>query len=108
MNNLTRGNQVVWKFPFQLVDYQTIELPENAAPLTVAMQDDTLCLWAVCDQTETTYETRAFAVHGTGHAMYAAPVEYLAYLGTVQLMGGSLIFHIFEVSIELPRKELDD
>lgn len=87
--------KTIWKFELITTDKQTIEMPIGAEILTVQTQNETPCLWALCDPT-VQKEMRSFEVFGTGH-----PVRYdmgvdRAYIGTYQLQGGSLVFHVFE------------
>ena len=91
---MDRSNQVVWKFPLGLQDSQAVQMPVGADVLTAQVQGETLCLWTLCDREEAVYETRTFAIHGTGHPVYAAPLKYI---GTVQLGGGTLVLHVFEI-----------
>lgn len=52
-----------------------------------------LCVWAIVD-TEVETEARSIAVVGTGHEMGA---DNFKYIGTAQMRGGALIWHVFEV-----------
>lgn len=57
-------------------------------------------LWALVDpQADTT--VRRFAVHGTGHPGVDATGTYV---GTYQLAGGQLVFHVFEVDSLYPAR----
>ena len=71
-----------------------LELPEGADILTVQTQHGVPQLWALIDDI-VPFTTRRFKVLGTGHS--AEEVDGIDYLGTFQLSGGSLIFHVFEV-----------
>lgn len=70
-------------------------MPVGAEVLTVQLQRDRACLWAVVDTNETATEKRGFIIAGTGHQL---PDDPLRYISTIQLYGGSLVFHVFEVS----------
>ena len=83
----------IWKFPLQVMDSQEIEMPSHAQVLTVQVQGEQPCLWAIV----TPYApkvTRTVRIYGTGHP---APddLSRADYVGTFQLMGGGLIFHVF-------------
>ena len=82
----------VFKYPLQVVDAQGLWLPIGAEILSVQMQGDQLQLWALVDERLTeTFHTEIVIV-GTGH-----PVpEVKKFLGTFQMLGGSLVFHAFE------------
>lgn len=86
---------VVWKFPIDMVDEFAIDMPEGARILTVQIQRQQPCLWVLCDPSKP-IETRVFRLAGTGHAL-GWPLGLLAYVGTFQVAGGSLVFHVFEM-----------
>lgn len=81
----------VWKFPVSLEDQFPLEMPEGAQPLSVQMQHGQPCLWALVNP-DAPRRSRFFRLVGTGH-----PVEEgLGFVGTFQLNGGALVFHLFE------------
>ena len=88
--------QTIWKFPITKPgDIITIEMPEGSQVLTVQTQAGTPCLWAVVeDSFVNNMESRQFAIVGTGHPM---PNGTDRYIGTFQLHGGGLVFHVFEI-----------
>lgn len=93
----------VWKFVIDdISDEVTLQMPKGARVLTVQTQGGAeafgyfgqqLCLWAEVD-TDAEKEPRRFRIAGTGHRL---PDEPLTYLGTFQLRGGALVFHVYEV-----------
>lgn len=84
--------RVVWKFPLASVSVQEIDLPFGAAILHVAEQAGELHLWALCDPSAPRVP-RGIAMIDTGAA---APVEEGRHVGTLLLMGGALVKHVFE------------
>ena len=68
-----------------------IDLPETAKILSVQVQADAICLWAIVSPEKET-EARRFIVVGTGHEL---PEGRLQYLATVQQ--GPFVWHAFEV-----------
>lgn len=82
----------VWKYPLAVQDRQTLDLPVGAQVLTVQVQDDVPCLWALVDVTAPT-TPRVFHLRGTGHN--ADGVASALYVGTFQLHDGALVFHLF-------------
>ena len=81
----------VWKFRLVMTDVQSVQMPMGAEILTVQMQGEQCCLWALCEPENVTH-SRTILIHGTGH-----PVGDIArYIGSVQMMGGALVFHVFE------------
>jgi hypothetical protein len=83
--------RTVWKFPLVMTDYQSINMPHGAEILTVEMQGDQPCLWALCEP-ENALRPRSIWIHGTGHRVG----DIARYIGSVQMMGGALVFHVFE------------
>lgn len=75
-------------------DTFAIVLPAGARPLTVQLQDGEPKLWAIVNPKN---EDRPFTIRvaGTGHPLDSTSGH--AYLGTVQMAGGSLVFHYFSV-----------
>lgn len=91
--------QTVWKFVLTLVDRPVVEMPAGAQVLSVAVQGDQVCLWARVDPDEPK-ELRHFRCLGTGHAFSEADQDTLGrFVGTVLLMDGGLVFHLFELDI---------
>ena len=92
--------KTIWKYHLEITDIQTIEIPASAKPLTVQMQHETACLWAVLNQYDAQnkipFEIR---MYGTGHPIkWESDGEFYndyTYLNTIQVYGGTLIFHVF-------------
>jgi len=85
----------IWKFPLEITDLQEVLMPKGAEILTVQMQEQTLCIWAkVNPEKEFETEIRKIRIIGTGHKFND---ENLKYIGTTQMYGGGLIWHVFEV-----------
>ena len=82
----------IWKFPLETTDYQTVQIPQGGEILCAQMQAETLCLWALVDP-KVPLKNRHIRIFGTGHPVTG---EHLDYIGTYQINGGSLVFHVFE------------
>lgn len=87
----------VFKYPLDLRnlsadDHLNVETPVGAKPLCVQVQNGMPTLWCEVDDEENSYENRKVFVHGTGHPIRIDATEYI---GTFQLHGGSLVFHVF-------------
>lgn len=86
--------QTVYKYPVPVEDEFTLEMPCGSHILCVQTQRDEAQIWAIVEPAAEP-EERRFALRGTGH-----PVDDgLAgsnYIGTFQLDGGTLVFHLFE------------
>ncbi len=70
-----------------------LRLPRGATVLTVQEQYGKAQLWALIDTDEECLEDRTFCIHPTGHEVPENPGEYI---GTFQMLGGMLVFHLFE------------
>jgi len=72
----------------------TFDIPEGAQTLCVQEQNDVICLWALVDNERPTVQ-RTFIIYHTGQEIRVKAVK--AYIGTVQINGGYLVSHIFEI-----------
>lgn len=84
--------QTIFKFPVLLQDRFQLEIPEGAEFLSLQTQSGSPQMWFKVDELAAK-QRRRFSVVGTGH--YVAPSAN--FLGTFQLDGGALVFHVFEV-----------
>jgi hypothetical protein len=85
--------KAIWKFPLQLTNRQTIAMPPSAEVLCVQPQNGRPCLWALVHDIDVPAYDRTFSMYVTGEIWGAITGEYV---GTFQLNGGELVFHIFE------------
>lgn len=110
---------VIFKYSLEITDEQTLLLPRGSAILSVAEQNGRIVLYAhvdreaavngfleqndsgqsrsLCDETYTVY------IVGTGHP--ARLPEVTRFLGTVNTMGGRLMWHVFVHGPEVHREE---
>jgi hypothetical protein len=85
-------SKTIYKYQARVDDDLTIVMPEGAEVLTVQMQHNTPCVWALVDPHVAKMELRRFHWRGTGHN-----ADNLGrYVGTIQMAGGELAFHLFE------------
>lgn len=87
----------VYKYPVPITDGFYLELPAGAKVLSFQVQGggSSPYIWVLVD-TERPKVRRYFRVAGTGHPIENAPAD-LRFIGTIQLSGGALIFHLFEI-----------
>lgn len=87
----------IYKYPLQIADVQTVMVPEDAEPLSVQLQGDVLCLWMLVDP-EAAALPRTIHIRGTGHPIEGVGEHGLIgdYVGTVQMAGGLLVWHVFD------------
>lgn len=87
-------DQAIYKWTLDIEDKQTLSLPAGAQILSVAMQRDEVCLWALIDPKATKVQDRTFEIFGTGHPIPQGIQR--KFLGTVLTHGGALVWHVFE------------
>lgn len=86
----------IYKYELSANNRQSIELPEGAQILTAQGQNGcNVCLWALVDP-EQPPEQRYFEIFATGEPVHVDMGVERRYVGTAQLEGGRLIFHVFE------------
>lgn len=85
--------KTVWKYPVKTTDAFVVMMPEWAEILTVALQFNEPTIWALVDP-DARQVKRGFRVVGTGHPMPDA--DELTFVGSYQLAGGQLVFHVFD------------
>ena len=83
----------IWKYELKLQPEQRIEMPFEAKILTVQVQYDIPCLWALVDP-DLYKVLRDICIIGTGHQFDDRGTG--EYIGTFQRADGSLIWHVFE------------
>lgn len=84
----------IWKFSFETRDGVMIDMPEGAEILSLQLQNGMPTIWALVHP-ERRLAARWFRIYGTGH-----PIDMEMegeFIGTYQLAGGALVFHVFEV-----------
>ena len=87
--------QRILRYTLTTTSDNTIEMPIGAKILSVQAQKGEICIWALEEDARATdFVSRRFRVFGTGHTI--AGGNALTYLGTVQLLEGRLVLHVFE------------
>ncbi len=81
----------IWKFPVPVADSFAVNMPVGARLLSVQVQHGEPVMWALVDPAAS-MELRRFHVYGTGHPVGSEAGEFV---GTFQIHGGSLVFHLF-------------
>lgn len=84
----------IYKYAIEITDDQDIVMPVGAKILTVQNQNGVPCIWAMVDP-NSEKENVHIRVHDTGHNVPDS--DRLEYIGTFQMCGGSLVFHVFKV-----------
>ncbi len=85
--------RTIWKFTLQLKEEQTIRIPSIHEILSVQVQGDTICLWAIVYPDEKPVDKR-ITICGTGHdCPFPTRAAAWCYIGTVQT--GHYVWHVF-------------
>ena len=86
------ANRVVYKYPLDITDRQSVCLPLGAQILSIQAQNNTLMLWAMVDPDQVA-QSVVLQILGTGNP---AQVSHRAkHIETVQMPTG-LVWHIFK------------
>lgn len=86
----------IFKYDVPATDHFELELPLNAEILTFQSQRESFCIWAIIEE-GLNDEKRYFRLAGTGHDLTEDSTRIKKYIGTAQIAGGGLVFHLFEL-----------
>lgn len=87
--------KTIFKYKFEVYDNVHIVMPLDSEILSVQVQDEIPCIWALVDA-QNKLETRRFEIFGTGYLVECNSQIQRKFIGTFQLGGGRLVFHLFE------------
>lgn len=87
--------KTIWKFPLEIADMQLIKMPLGSKILTVQVQREKLCLWALVNpHPQLRKESRKILIYGTGYDIVKS--KRIKYINTCQLHNGFFVGHVFE------------
>jgi hypothetical protein len=86
----------IYKYPLEIKDTVTVKMPRCAKVLTVQVQRGVPCIWAAVDPLQPYLDRRVFRIVGTGQSFMRESVN--RYVGTFQMFGGDLVYHVFEIT----------
>ena len=81
-------------FKYKLARRNSIRIPVSAIPLSVGIQNEDICLWAIVDEEEEKAD-RFFLVLCTGEPFQFKKGHRGVFVGTVQ--DGAYVYHVFEI-----------
>lgn len=84
--------RTIYKYPLAITDSQAVLMPVGAEIISAQVQGADLCIWAAVDPTAKKH-ARVIHIYGTGHPI--PDPDKLHFIGTVQQMGGALVWHVF-------------
>jgi hypothetical protein len=85
----------IWKFPLEITDYQSVNIPTYAEILSVQVKDDIPYIYAIVNPQEET-ETRHFEIFGTGNPFEVEENIKRVYIGTFFSHKDRFVWHLFE------------
>ncbi len=88
-------NGTIWKYILRIENTQSVQMPKHAVLLSVGMQADKLCLWALVHPGGK-QEHREIYIAGTGHPAHARTMERYNFIGTAIDEGLGLVWHVFD------------
>ena len=89
----------IYKYTLKTVDFQNLELPKGSKIISVIELYDGIVLYAIVDTDTSETELYDIAIKGTGHP-FPEKLDTYTFLGSVKLMNGQLIFHVFYKKVE--------
>ncbi len=90
-------DKTIFKFELETTGMQKVVMPIDAEILTVQVQNDVPCLWALVDaHNGGVTEERSIEIFGTGNPVPQGMGVDRKYLATYQLRGGDFVGHVFE------------
>ena len=85
----------IWKYELDTVGDQIVIMPAGAQILSCQIQDDRPCLWVMTEPGLEEKE-RLIEMISTGSSVRETLYVGRVFIDTIQLHGGSLVFHVFE------------
>lgn len=83
----------IWKYEVPIEGMFKISMPKGAEIIAFQVQHEKPCIWAIVN-TDAELTIRTFAIIETGHPFTENPGKYI---GTIQMAGGNLVWHLFEI-----------
>ena len=92
---------VILKYPLNIAVQQVVHLPVGAQVLSIEVQNDRLCMWALCEDAAFR-QTKAIEVVAIVTGMPGVPEDILTthhFMGTKMLSNGSFVAHVFVAKV---------
>lgn len=85
----------IYKYLLPTAEVFELSLPKASRFLSLQLQNGQPCMWFLVDDAKPLF-SRTFGICGTGNKFPdIGPAQLSEFLGTFQLNGGSLVFHVF-------------
>lgn len=86
--------KTIHKWVLEVKDWQIIAIDGGATVLSVQEQNGRICLWAIVDPSAPKADV-GVRVIGTGNLIQPSLIDRIKHVGSVQLVGGAMVFHVF-------------
>lgn len=86
--------KTIYKYPLEIRDSFTLEMPEGAEVLTLQLQEGKPYIWVLVDPTADRIPY-TFYMFATGRIEEEKKLNKKNYVGSYQLANGRLVFHLF-------------
>lgn len=85
----------IFKFALAITDHQTLAIKGFQKVLSIAVQNDSLVLYAIVNPDDESVTTIPVLIHGTGHSFSLTAVDCWQFMGTYMTCGDSLVWHVW-------------
>lgn len=99
---MDKGTRAIWKYKMPLEGKFSLDIPDGYLILDVQPQFDTPCMWAMVNP-DAKKQKQDFVIIGTGNHFHMDFVG--AHVGTFQMHGGALIWHVFHAGCPTDEQE---
>lgn len=89
----------IYKYTLKPTDFQILELPKKSNIISVIEQKNQIVLYAIVNDDISETELYDIIIKETGHDL-PENFDLYTFLGSVNLINGSLIFHVFYKKVE--------
>ena len=92
---------VILKYPLEIAVQQIVHLPVEAQALSIEVQHNKLCMWALCEDAAFR-QTKAIEVAIIMTGMPGVPEDILIthhFMGTKMLSNGGFVAHVFVAKV---------
>ena len=88
--------KTIWKYPLEIKNTQSIDIPKGSNLLSVQTQNEVPCLWVFIHNSSAELETIKLRTIGTGLEITKEDFTPDNFIGTYQLENGRRVLHVFK------------
>ena len=92
----------VFEYPLTLEAEQNITMPLSAELLGLQVRGEIAVLWAIVDHQNRDTQRRVYLVATATPGRGDPPLDKARYIGTFQLAGGDIVYHVFDAGEFVP------